>query len=241
MKTRILFFIFLFQSIYAEDYERIYLATFPRSGNHWMRELIEEATHIATSSVYPDAVPLHQPDTLPWVAFSTLDGYHHNCRQPNPGEIVVVKTHFPYNGRTLGDQLPYTKTVCIVRHPVDCLYSLFLHWSKTPPSTPMPQGALIPFINSMRAFNGYWSEQNNVLILRYEDLLQEPHLILKTTLAFINYPFNDDDIERAILLHPPQGQPLKHLHNYTQEQLEYIAEELKGYMKKYDYHIPGIN
>ena len=34
------------QILHANDWKRVYLASFPRSGNHWTRFLIEEATGI---------------------------------------------------------------------------------------------------------------------------------------------------------------------------------------------------
>ena len=51
----------------ADNWKRAYLVTFPRSGNHWMRYLIEEATQIATGSVYQDMDrPVHLERIFPW-------------------------------------------------------------------------------------------------------------------------------------------------------------------------------
>src|SRR5690348_10906431 len=81
-----------------EDWsKRVYLATYPRSGNHWVRYLIEEITHIATSSVYcdGDADKSHLGKPFPWGGYCPKYGYEGKCRYPTPDDIVVVKTHFP--------------------------------------------------------------------------------------------------------------------------------------------------
>lgn len=237
-----IFIIFLFFSfkIFGEDWQRVYLTSFPRSGNHWMRYLIEEATHIATSSVYRDPDKPHLPNPFPWKGYCPDHGYDGNCRYPQKGEIVVLKTHFPHLVREPGDELPFVKAVHIVRHPVDSLYSLYLHSQNGKPATvTMPRGTLMGFIHTMRKFETYWSAKENVLTVRYEDLHEQPFYVLKSVLTFIGYDVKDKDIERAIAKYPPQGYMLKHLSCYPQSDLEYIKRELKDFMHKYDYHIPN--
>lgn len=105
---------------------RVYLASHPRSGNHWMRYLIEEATGLATSSVYRDRdYPQHLPTIFPWGGYSAKNGYEGNVLYPSADreDIVVVKTHYPYVNRMRFDLLPYTAVVVVVRHPLDVIYS----------------------------------------------------------------------------------------------------------------------
>jgi hypothetical protein len=223
----------------AEDWQRVYLASFPRSGNHWMRFLIEEATHIATGSVYCDPDKPHLPTPFPWVGYSTDHGYNKNCRYPQMGEVVVVKTHFPHLVREPGDELPFVKAIHIVRHPVDSLYSLYLYSQNGHPLTPvMPRATLMGFIHTMRLFDAYWEKKENVLTLRYEELQKDPFSNLKQVLEFIGYKVEEEDILRAIAKYPPEGNMLKHLSHYPQADLEYIQRELKDFMQKYNYSLP---
>jgi Sulfotransferase domain len=237
-----IFIIFLFFSfkVCGDDWQRVYLTSFPRSGNHWMRFLIEEATHITTSSVYRDPDMPHLPKLFPWKGYCPNHGYKGNCRFPQTGEIVVVKTHFPHLEAEPGDELPFVKAVHIVRHPVDSLYSLYVHSQNGKPATlTMPKATLMGFIHTMRKFEAYWSTKNNVLTVRYEDLHEQPFAVLKSVLQFIGYQVNDEDVGRAISVYPSQGYMLKHLSRFSPSDLEYIEHELEDYMQKYDYHIPN--
>ncbi len=235
------FFVFSLQG-FADDWQRVYLASFPRSGNHWMRFLIEEATHIATSSVYCDPDKPHLPKPFPWKGYCPDHGYAGNCRYPQEGEIVVVKTHFPHLEREAGDELAFVKVIHIVRHPVDSLYSLYLHSQNGRPlSLIMPRATLMGFIHTMRKFERYWMAKENVFTLRYEDLQEDPFSVLKSVLEFIGYQVEDEDVMRAISKYPPQGNMLKHLSCYPEKDLEYIETELMEFMQKYDYQIPILS
>jgi len=204
-----------------------------------MRFLIEEATHIVTSSVYRDPDKPHLPQMFPWMGYCPDHGYNRNCRYPEKGEVVVVKTHFPHLVREPGDELPYIKVIHIVRHPVDSLYSLYRHSQNGRPATPiMPRETLMGFIHSMRQFEAYWETKENVFTLRYEDLQNDPYSLLKNVLDFIGYQATDEDIRRAISKYPPEGNMLKHLSCYPEKDLEYIQKELKEFMHKYAYSIP---
>ena len=103
----------------AEKWQRIYLTTPCRSGNHWMRYLVEEAAHIATGAVYRDKTPLHMDKIFPWGGYCCKHGYEGLCRYPNKSDIVLIKTHYPDCPETPFDRLPYKWAIRIVRHPVD--------------------------------------------------------------------------------------------------------------------------
>lgn len=223
---------------FCEEWQRVYLATYPRSGNHWMRHLIEEATHIATSSVHadPDKGHVHLQEVFAWKGYCADHGYDRTCRYPTPGDIVVVKTHYPAQAAMPGDELPFVRAVHMVRHPVDALYSYYVYTQNGRPSLPiMPRQTLMGFICELRRFEAYWERQENVLTVRYEDLMADLHGVLKSVLAFIGYTVSEEDMRRAVAAHPPQGEPLKHLSLYPQEDLDYIAVELKEFMEKYHY------
>ena len=229
------------QKLAADDWnKRVYLATYPKSGNHWLRYLIEEATLIATSSVYCDTdnwsySRLHLPTPFPWGGYSPKNGYDGNCCYPEADDIFVVKTHFPVFGPFDFDGLPSIKTIRITRHPVDSFFSFYLN---KPPEGPVPSHILKDFISSWREFQEYWDKQPNVVTIRYEDLYNSPKAVFKTIIDAIGYKVQDTDIERAITKCPPKGGTMKYLHLFHPEDLKIIAHELRDLMIKYDYEIP---
>jgi len=232
--------LFLVQPVFAEyEWEnRIYLASSPRSGNHWTRYLIEEATHIATSSVYRDVNPRHQRKVYPWGGFCPPNGYKGESRYPVTGEAVVIKTHYPFASMQECDGQPYTATIRVIRHPIDSLYSVHV-FRKNPEGSEIRPKKLAAYVNQWRRFHEYWDQQENVFTFRYEDMLADPEPYLRAMLDLIGYPYTDEDITRAIDRHPPFGAPLKHLCHYSPEERAYIAQELAPLLAKYGYSIPN--
>lgn len=226
---------------FADEWNRVFLATYPRSGNHWMRYLIEEATHVATASVYCDPDPQHLNERFPWGGFCVDHGYDGNCRFPEKEDIIVIKTHFPFF-KTKYDKLPAVKYIRIVRHPVDSIYSLYsyLHGGK-PPETIIPTKNVQTFIRSWHKFQNHWNKQKNVYTLRYEDLFNQPYQALSKVLKAMGYNATHEDVERAIKKYPPEGKLLKHLDKYRHEDLVSISTQLHRLMKKFGYTIPGVD
>src|SRR5437868_3632292 len=96
LPIKLIFFFCVCQSmLFGEEWNVVYLASFPRSGNHWVRFLVEEATHIATSSVYRDQDFPHLKNIFPWGGYSTDQGYDGHCRYPTNDDPVLLKTHYP--------------------------------------------------------------------------------------------------------------------------------------------------
>jgi sulfotransferase family protein len=236
----IIFQIFSYsQAAYARtDQKRVYLATYPRSGNHWLRGLLEEASHIATGSVYLDKEPMHLKTPFSW-GYAAENGYEGNCRYPEKREVVVVKTHFPAKPITKFDLKPSLKVIRIVRHPLDAFYSHFLHQraNELPEDGKIPSWFVKKSVANWRKFEKYWNRQPNVLTIRYEDFYNNIHFHFQKIIETIGYPLSQEDINRAIDKFPPRGGLLKHLNDYHPEDLKFISDELKGVMKKYDYKI----
>lgn len=240
MKKAFLFYFFILISLLtcveASDWKRVYLATYPRSGNHWMRYLIEEVTHIATGSTYRDTDPQHLERYFPWGGYSADHGYVGNCRYPTKKDIVVIKTHFPAMGAGT-DILKYQKIIRIVRHPVDSIYSHFVFKKDNIPEK-IPREDLASIVNNWKKYQKYWNKQENVYTFRYEDLLKNPTPVLKQVLKTIGYRFTNEDILRAVQKHPPIGYELKHLKYFTESDLAYIKKELGVLMDQFGYQIP---
>lgn len=227
---------FVVQTVEAEDWKRVYLAAFPRSGNHWIRYLIEEATNIATSSVYCDSDPPHLIEPFPWGGYSPKQGYEGTSRYAERGEVVVIKTHYPFLPKYTFDSQPHVKTFRIVRHPVDSIYSLYLcKHSGNPPSRFIEKQYLRRIIARWRTFQEHWNEEANVFTIRYEDLYENPYFVLNEVLKRIGYRVGREDIQRAIAKYPPEGGILRHLVDYPSEDIDLINAELKDLMEQFGY------
>ena len=76
----------------------IALASFPGSGNSWVRELLETATGVYTGSIYCDKS---------YIANGMIgEGVQTN-------NVLVIKTH--------GSKLQVKKAICIIRNPFDAI------------------------------------------------------------------------------------------------------------------------
>lgn len=222
----------------ADDWKRVYLATYPRAGNHWMRHLIEDAAHVATSSVYIDmdeGETKHLPETFPWGAYTSPKGYAGNCRYPHKGELVVIKTHYPAFSRVPFDLQPSVKTIRIVRHPVDSFWSYHLYRDGKSAAPRIPHQFLQQLINTWRNFQEYWDKQENVMTIRYEDLYTDTFGTLKKILVELDYKVTDEDIARAIAINPKKGSLYKHVANFNAEDLALVEQNLGYLMVKYNY------
>lgn len=238
----VLLFLIFYQTGFAESWKRVYLASFPRSGNHWVRYLIEEATHIATSSVYCDPDPQHLEKPFRWGGFCCNHGYEGFCDYPTKTNYVFIKTHFPSKPITEFDQLHYKKTVRVVRNPVDSFYSKYVRMcGRRTPENYVPSESIHSFIKLWREFQNYWDNQKNVITIRYEDLLQDPANELKKILKAANYSFNEEDIKRAVAAHPPYGHEYIHINHFHSHDLKVMTQELKDHLIKFNYTIPVEN
>lgn len=232
------------QTVIAKDkWNRAYLSTYPRSGNHWVRFFLEEATHIATSSVYRDKEPgaVHLKIPFPWGGFAVNHGYHGDCCYPTKGDIVVVKTHYPAKLKTKFDLLPAFKVIRIVRHPVDSFYSHYQHQiskNRHQKNGKVPRWYIERSITNWRKFIRFWDGKSNVVTIRYEDMLEDPRSNFQMIIDELGYVIEESDFERALEKNPPQGQPLKHLEHYEKADLQFINDQLGPIMKKLNYSIP---
>ncbi len=231
------FLIFPLLSLLCTEWQRVYLATPQRSGNHWVRSMVEEASLIATGAVYCDKDPLHMKKIFPWGGFACQNGYFGNCRYPQIGERVLVKTHFPESQKTPFDELPYRKAFVIVRHPVDSFYSRYVKNPGGPLLETVPTEKVKAYIAQWKRFIRYWSLKPHVVTFKYEEMLQDPLFYLKEICRALKYETTEEDLNRAIEKFPPQGHMLKHLDKFKQSDLALIQRELGDLMELFGYAI----
>jgi hypothetical protein len=234
---RMFFYLFVpFPALFGSDWEIVYLASFMRSGNHWVRYLIEEATGIATSSLHQDNNPPHLPKLFPWDGYAADHGYEGTRRYPEKGEPVVIKTHYPVPGVPSLPHLAQT-VICLIRNPIDALYSWYAYTSRKAKriGQQIPTEYLHFHIEQWRAFYEYWEKQDHVIIIRYEDLYRDPISSLTKIIQATGYSVRPEDIRRAVSKYPPIGGILKHLHHYAKEDVDFIRQELMDLLLRYGY------
>lgn len=231
----LVFPLFLCFALFADDWKRVYLATYPRSGNHWLRYIVEEVTGVATGSVYQDPDPPHLPHIFPWGGYSAPHGYEGSRRYPEKSDIVMIKTHYPALALRAFDGAPHEKIIRIIRHPVDSIYSYYVWLQKGRNVDQVPNAFVKSSVASWKTFQRHYNRQPNVFTYSYEEILKDPHTQFKNILKQIGYEASDEEIWRALEKYPPFGTPLKHLSKFSPESLDLIYTELEPLLKRFGY------
>lgn len=222
--------------LFAEDFwpNRVYLATYPRAGNHWMRYMLEELTGKATGSVYRDLdEPVHLGNIFPWGGYAPVGGYEGNRIYPEFGDLYILKTHFPVMG---GFEPVQIAAIRIVRNPLDSFYS-YATFLKLCNNSEFPEKLTERFIQEFKTFHNFWDNQDPVLTIRYEDLLLNQKEILSEVATFLKIPFHKDDIDRVVKRYPPFGHYLKHKSKFSENTIHKINTEFKDFLFRFGYNL----
>jgi len=177
------------------------LASYPRSGNTLLRNLLERTLNIVTGS-----------DTRPDRTLSKALAHQHNLVGEGivcPSITPVVKTHFPerkgykaYNA---------SRVIVLVRNPYDAMDS---YWNMCCTNTHTEsvvedvyerytekfRGLARSEIRTWMDFLRYWvidddRERNRLptLIVRYEDLILQPKIVMEEVMKFLLYGDTPDE------------------------------------------------
>ncbi|KAK4330598.1 UAA transporter family-domain containing protein [Rhodotorula toruloides] len=186
---------------------RVALASFPRSGNSYLRSLVERATGFQTSSVYCDP--------------ELERTFHGEC---NHTLTFFVKTHFPAlptvvspNDSAHADyHKQFDSAIHLVRNPLDAISSWyhFLHTSRTAEGVynhtarvELPGGKfgkeqrkeILEYAKRWRRHTTYWQHAPiSTRVLRYEDLTARLIPNMMSVLAFLLPDDNLPSLEHVI-------------------------------------------
>jgi len=164
------------------------LASYPGSGNTWLRHLIQQGTRVHTGSVYNDA----------------------SLKQEYPGEgirdstVVVAKTHFPCGGCWNVNGQPATerqtgrldgRTILLLRNPFHAILSEFnrkqsgLNHTGVIAATLLTSPEFEAFVRfrvpSWRRHTQWYQQLADVFVVPYERLVAQPRDELIRIFAFL--------------------------------------------------------
>jgi hypothetical protein len=181
------------------------LVSFPRSGNTWVRTLIEKSTGYRTSSIYCDR---------------GLASLQSECSRSN---VFLIKTHRSMNtiNRTKRRK-PYDQFVYLVRNPFDAFLSMYKFQSGSGRTVrskhetrPSHNGTtrLLSIENIKRYIAHYRGMFGSCLksslpriIIRYEDMKVSPAIVLRLIRRFLlpfqkNIPDSSETNKRPYLIY----------------------------------------
>ena len=149
--------------------ETIALASFPRSGNTWLRYLIEEATGEKSGSVYPaDRV------------------------MPRPRDGIVIKTHEL-------DLHRYDRAIHIVRNPFDAIASYFHWKIDIDGLQPDWSDHVICSVEQWKQHTSSWLGATfPVYRVKYEDLLKDSVGELDKVTTWLGYELSATELKSIV-------------------------------------------
>ncbi len=165
------------------------LASYPRSGNTWVRFLLAGALHPSISIDFRAIA-----DLIPDIHEKTL----RELRRRKPP--VVAKTHEPHRPA-------YRRAVYLVRDPRDVAVSYRHYLIKTRGlDLDAPLDGFLDRLLAGEVQFGRWDSHatgwmngcRDVLLLRYEDVRGDPLTHLREVLRFLNVDRSDDELVAAV-------------------------------------------
>lgn len=178
----------------------IYLVSYPKSGNTWVRYLLAYA-------IWPE---LTDVDLVEMAAYIPSFHLKHDSkmlldsRAPcNQLKHRIIKEHTPYNRLA---KKHVKRALCVVRDGRDAMVS-YWHFCNQRDQTNIPLGDFIELSSKPGHSYGPWkshvkgwlnADLDSKLIVRYEDLIDDTVACLKKALDFAEISVPEKDIENAV-------------------------------------------
>lgn len=184
----------------------VFLASYPRSGNTWMKSLLASCLFGKAMQNFSDTVD----PVIPIV------GYHRNVKPLLSNNGRIIKTHESYRSE-------YRNAVWIVRDPRDVVLSEYkLHLRSGTFTRTFDE--YVAYFTSVRHFgppdwqshtsswlNSGLADSTKLLVIRFEDLKADPATELRRVLLFMGLPVNDDLIATALQQNTLQSMAQRHV------------------------------
>lgn len=178
----------------------IYLVSYPKSGNTWMRYLLSYA-------IWPE---LSDVDLVEMAAYFPSFNLKHdsqvmldNTAPCNQLKHRLIKHHSQYNKLA---KKHVRKSICLIRDGRDVMVS-YWYFCNQRDQTNIPFSEFIEISSKQDHSYGPWRQHvmgwlnarlDSKIIIRYEDLLSDTALCLKKALEFVEVDVSEPDIENAV-------------------------------------------
>lgn len=167
----------------------VFLVSYPRSGNTWVRFLV--ANLIQYDSGEPvDFHSVHQ--VIPDIE---VEAHREMLRTMSPPRLI--KTHSPYDSR-------FKRVIYILRDGRDVMVSYYYYLV----GQGRFEGGFLEFLKKDDLYPCLWHEhaeswlqrtnQCELLLIRYEDLLRQPEIELEKMARFAGLPFDKDRLRWSV-------------------------------------------
>lgn len=208
-----------------------WLASYPKSGNTWMRAFLwnylrdsnapgslDDLRAFAVSESHPARyrpfAPGGEPASLSHEQLAMLRTRVHTAMAESTSGILFAKAH-NFLGSFAGHPLYHTPVtagaIYMVRNPLDVVISMADHFGLTiddaidfmaneDTAGPTDHVAVAEFYASWSSHVASWTRQAhpNVLVLRYEDMLDKPHKTFRAVLELLNRPHDKQRFNQAL-------------------------------------------
>ncbi|XP_077985953.1 sialate:O-sulfotransferase 1-like [Glandiceps talaboti] len=168
------------------------LVSAPGSGNTWVRHLIEKSSGIYTGSIFRD------PELYKGGFLGEYDEW-------DSGRVIVVKTHT----KCYGQMKRYPAAILLIRNPYAAIISecnrmltgenhtAYIEWSEENAQKPEFERILSDTINWYSNITLNWLKlyKRPLLVVHYEDLVQNTFVELEKILTFLNVTITDKRME----------------------------------------------
>ncbi|XP_007084115.1 sulfotransferase 6B1-like [Panthera pardus] len=169
----------------------VFLVSYPKSGTHWVAEVIENIPNVSMS--------LTSPIELGDISkFEELNMYR---------KRRVIPTHLSYNMLPMNIKQKQCKIIYIVRNPKDTAVSLFHYYRDNPnlPGIETWAGFLELFLRGDVVYGSWfdhvlsWEEHKNdknILIIFYEEMKKDLSKSIKKIINFLGINVSDSEINK---------------------------------------------
>ncbi|MFW5891040.1 MAG: sulfotransferase domain-containing protein [bacterium] len=219
----------------------IWIASYPRSGNTFLRTILNHCFNIKTYSIYNDYKGVGgDENTTQIVGHLFLDKDFDIEKARNSEEIFYIKTHEKYNIEMEND-----KAIYLIRDGREVLIS-YKNYLRNFPQKDLDFTDII----AGNTFVGIWSDhinswnpndRENILLLKYEELVDNTNKCIKEISSFLNIEpitFHVPDFEKLHNINPKffrkgKKDSWKNILSYDEQ--KYFWFKSYEVMKKYGY------
>lgn len=192
--------------------EDIFLVSFPKSGNTWLRFLVANAIKVKFNiDRQVNFFSIH--DIIPDIQLSrNICSHGPFGRQDIPR---IIKSHGAYNPY-------YHRVILLIRDPRDALISYYyflMNYDKVSSNSNLSQFIRNPKYGAQAwaAHTESWlftkNSSQNIQLLLYEELLSNPHEQLRKVMDLIGFNLTDLELDKAVLLSSKENMKQSELHH----------------------------